>query len=490
VGCVAGTAFAAPQIGTLIFSDGVITAQSPSEPVRVVAKSSPLLEGDVLTTSERSFGVIEFGDGARMTVRPNTTMVIARYNLTGTPQSENVVLQLFKGGLRAVTGAIGKRDPASVRIVTPTSTIGIRGTSFDARLCEGDCQGEKFKTSGQPTPPAQDVLARVNTVWGSGTITGKDAKQRRLAEGVALYPGDQVQTNERSAATLVFADQTRITLNANTRFEVSAFHYAVAERANKDSAPDSAIFKLWVGGLRLATGLIGKSHPENYKVRVATSTIGVRGTGFDLNCTGACADIAPEQSASGANVGSSGAGVSGACGNGTPIDPPPTGSGMFAATWDGVITLSTGDCNTVLSKGNAAVVNPKTGETTPLTRTPGFMDEGLAPRPDALTPDYLNLFGALPLQSTGYGLYTFVREGAIHIDQASGGAIDISPGQAGFADQSGSTIGRLSQAPSFILNDPYPLPGDFSESNQSVIDLVRENILGINAGALGRCSIR
>ncbi len=480
----AGAAGAAQPVARMLMTEGVVTAQSPSEPVRVVGKASVLQEGDLLTTGERSFGVIEFGDGARLTLRPNTTFAIGHYNLTDLHEEQNIVLQLFKGGLRAITGAIGKRDPGSVRIVTPTSTIGIRGTSFDARLCQGDCQGEKFKTGGQPPALPRDVLARVQTVWGAGVITGRDSTQRPLAEGVALYSGDQVQTQPKSATTLVFMDQTRVTLNAQTRFEISSYHYAGAEQAFKNTERDDALFRLWSGGMRLATGLIGKLHPESYKVRVSTSTIGIRGTGFDLHCTGTCADTNPDA------VPSSAAAADDACGSSRAIEPPAAGAGLFASTWDGVITLHTGLCATTLSKGNAAFINPATGQTTPLTHAPAFMDEGLAQRPDALQPDYSNLFGSVPLQSAGYGLYTYVREGGLHIAQPGGAAVDLSPGQAGFAQDQGGGVSRLGEVPDFILNDPYPLPDAFDERAQSVIDLVRENLVGSYTGAPGRCSIR
>jgi hypothetical protein len=488
-------AWAAEEVARVFFSDGVVTAQSPQQAVRVVAKSSVLLEGDVITTTERSFAVLEFGDGARMTLRPNTTFAIARYNLTDKPQSQNIILQLFKGGLRTVTGWVGKRDPHSVQVITPTATIGIRGTSFDARLCQGDCQGERYKTQGAPEAAAPPVLGRVQTVWGKGHIDGADHKARTLAEGVALYQGDVVQTQERSATTLVFVDQTRVTLNAGSRFEVTSYHFAKMQQPAKEEAnakqaagqSDNAVFRLLRGSLRVATGLIGKVNPEQVKVRVSTSTIGVRGTGFDLHCTDACAAVdytlpvvpSAQTSASG-----------NACGpNATAVEPPAPGTGLFASTWDGIISVTTGQCQVQLTKGESVFVNPRTGQTTPLSRTPDFMDEGLAPRPDQMQVNYEGYFGFMPLEDSGYGLYTYVREGGIHMT-AGERSVDISPGQSGYAKEGSNVVGRLSQTPAFMVNDPYPLPESASESSQSVIDLMSENILRASGGSLAQCSIR
>jgi hypothetical protein len=36
--------------------------------------------------------------------------------------------------MRAVTGLLGRRNPAAVRVATPSATIGIRGTTFTAQM--------------------------------------------------------------------------------------------------------------------------------------------------------------------------------------------------------------------------------------------------------------------------------------------------------------------------------------------------------------------
>jgi len=46
---------------------------------------------------------------------------------------------LLRGGLRTVTGAIGRNDPENVEVRTPVATLGIRGTDFEVRMCAGDC---------------------------------------------------------------------------------------------------------------------------------------------------------------------------------------------------------------------------------------------------------------------------------------------------------------------------------------------------------------
>jgi len=61
----------------------------------------------------------------------------------GEPKNDSFLYSLVRGGLRAVTGLVGKRgDPEAYKLGTETATIGIRGTSFGADDCTGPAAGE------------------------------------------------------------------------------------------------------------------------------------------------------------------------------------------------------------------------------------------------------------------------------------------------------------------------------------------------------------
>jgi hypothetical protein len=62
---------------------------------------------------------------------------------------DNILFSLLKGGLRSVTGLLGKRSPDAFKLNTATATIGIRGTHFGALFCNNDC-GNIPTVSGQP----------------------------------------------------------------------------------------------------------------------------------------------------------------------------------------------------------------------------------------------------------------------------------------------------------------------------------------------------
>jgi hypothetical protein len=48
------------------------------------------------------------------------------------PENDGVIFGLIKGGLRSITGLLGKRNHERFVLNTPTATIGIRGTTFIA----------------------------------------------------------------------------------------------------------------------------------------------------------------------------------------------------------------------------------------------------------------------------------------------------------------------------------------------------------------------
>jgi hypothetical protein len=91
---------------------------------------------------------------------------------------------MFKGGLRAVTGLLGKRNKEKVSFVTNSATIGIRGTHFGALLCQGDCGGVPTAT-GAPPPNGLHVDVAVGAI-----VVSNPAGQQQINAGQFGYvPG-------------------------------------------------------------------------------------------------------------------------------------------------------------------------------------------------------------------------------------------------------------------------------------------------------------
>jgi hypothetical protein len=55
---------------------------------------------------------------------------VTQFEYNSTTQEGSFLLDLLKGSVRVVTGLLSKANPESVKVKTPTSVVGVRGTDF------------------------------------------------------------------------------------------------------------------------------------------------------------------------------------------------------------------------------------------------------------------------------------------------------------------------------------------------------------------------
>jgi len=129
--------------GTVTHLSGTLSVQRADGSVRILSQKSEVQPGDILTTQRDSYAQINFVDGSSLTMRPNTQLKVEEFRFVqDRPQDDSSFLRLIKGGLRTVTGLIGKRgDQDAYKIGTNTATIGIRGSSGDTLDCMNGCEG-------------------------------------------------------------------------------------------------------------------------------------------------------------------------------------------------------------------------------------------------------------------------------------------------------------------------------------------------------------
>ncbi len=117
---------------------GDVTAQTGSAAARVVRQGDILRMGDTVATGAGSNAVLKFEDGQIAALGPNSRMVITAYEYNAQASTGNVVLSLLRGGMRAITGLIGKSQPQKVTYKAGNFTIGIRGTDVYIATLDGD----------------------------------------------------------------------------------------------------------------------------------------------------------------------------------------------------------------------------------------------------------------------------------------------------------------------------------------------------------------
>lgn len=122
---------------TVVFFSGqpqLIAADGGSRPL---VRGAEVLAGETIDTADGRVQ-LRYRDGATMSLQPATRFRIDRFQYSGdrVVAGDGVVMTLIKGGLRTVTGWLGRKDRSQYRIGTSVATIGIRGTEFGALLDE------------------------------------------------------------------------------------------------------------------------------------------------------------------------------------------------------------------------------------------------------------------------------------------------------------------------------------------------------------------
>lgn len=189
--------------GEITHLSGAVIARRVDGQSRILSIKSEVNEGDLLLTAENSFVRVKFTDGTEIVLRPATQLKIDAYSYEErAPERDNVALSLIKGGLRAITGLLARRNPGKVVLAVPNATIGIRGTNFGALFCNNDCANVPTPTGA---PPADGL--HVDVADGRIVVTTQ-AGEREFAAGQFGY----VQSNVVLPVQVPANQGTRVTL--------------------------------------------------------------------------------------------------------------------------------------------------------------------------------------------------------------------------------------------------------------------------------------
>ena len=133
-------AFAAPA-GEVTHVSGALMVRKADGSSKILAPQSKVDAGDLLATAGDTYARVKFADGGEVTLRPNTQFRIESFVYDqANAATDSALFNLIKGGLRTITGALGKRKPDAYQMRTAVATIGIRGTNYGLLLCQNDCQ--------------------------------------------------------------------------------------------------------------------------------------------------------------------------------------------------------------------------------------------------------------------------------------------------------------------------------------------------------------
>lgn len=185
-------AFAADEIGMVMNMEGSMTARGADGALRALKIFSKVLPGDTLFTAKDSYARVKFADGAQISLQPGAQFKIEDYHFDAQqPDKDRAGFNLVKGGLRAVSGLIGKRgDQDSYSVKAQTATVGIRGTHFGMLLCKGDYCASISTPAGKPPEEGLhlDVEEGAVVLRNAGTTQLVNAGQFGFVKDTAATP--------------------------------------------------------------------------------------------------------------------------------------------------------------------------------------------------------------------------------------------------------------------------------------------------------------
>ncbi len=165
------------QAGSAVVAVGSVTDTGIDGHTRQLQDGDSVFAGDGITTGDDSYADLDFEDGGRILLRPDTEFHIQQFHYDpaahgyalspaqastapastppvrppdqAPPEHESALFRLIKGGFQAITGFIGHVEHQDYAVETPVATIGIRGTRYEVRYCAADCDaGEQGLFTG------------------------------------------------------------------------------------------------------------------------------------------------------------------------------------------------------------------------------------------------------------------------------------------------------------------------------------------------------
>ena len=117
------------QIATFKNVSGDIGIARNGSTLIAVAGSTLLVSDRIVSGTGSSAGIV-FKDGTQLTLGPSTDIQVRDYAFEPKQSRFGFLVYLARGAAVYSSGMIAKLSPESVKVATPTATIGVRGTRF------------------------------------------------------------------------------------------------------------------------------------------------------------------------------------------------------------------------------------------------------------------------------------------------------------------------------------------------------------------------
>ena len=130
----AGTGLA-NDVGQIKATKGVVHVERGTQRIPAVV-GMPIQESDKLVTGADGTVGVTFADNSLLSVGPNSTLSVDKFSFNSSTHEGQFDASLQKGTLAVISGKMVKQSPEAMKIRTPASILGVRGTEFVVKVAD------------------------------------------------------------------------------------------------------------------------------------------------------------------------------------------------------------------------------------------------------------------------------------------------------------------------------------------------------------------
>jgi hypothetical protein len=122
-------AASAADIGQVKTASGEVSIERAGASLPATA-GARLEASDIVRTGANGSAGITMSDSSLLSIGPNSVLALDTFSFDATTHQGRFDATLSKGSLAVVSGKIAKQSPDAMKVRTPASVLGVRGTEF------------------------------------------------------------------------------------------------------------------------------------------------------------------------------------------------------------------------------------------------------------------------------------------------------------------------------------------------------------------------
>jgi len=126
---------------------------------------------------------------------------------------------------------------------------------------------------------SDQAVGNIKTLKGKASII-RNSNALAAKIGSELYANDSLKTGADGSLSIVFKDDTLISIGPDSELAINEFHFSPAE------GQLSIVTRLLKGTSAYVSGIIGKLSPQSVRFETPVANIGIRGTKFAVKISG------------------------------------------------------------------------------------------------------------------------------------------------------------------------------------------------------------